>query len=203
MGKRLNNLSAITQLNNRYFAMRHGHSVGNQRGTIVSHPENGCGGFGLSEQGREQVLVSLRQDSLLDAGTVIVSSDFDRALESAAIARQSLNCRSPIETDIRLRERNFGELELCPDSAYQAVWQHDEQDPDSDYRAVESANRVMARVTGLIIDLERRFADTSLLLVSHGDALQILLTAFAGRDASTHRQLQHLQTAEIRCLRFA
>ena len=52
MGKRLNNLSAITRLNNRYFAMRHGHSVGNQRGTIVSHPENGCGGFGLSELGR-------------------------------------------------------------------------------------------------------------------------------------------------------
>ena len=201
--KRLNNLSAITQLNNRYFAMRHGHSVGNQRGTIVSHPENGCGGFGLSEQGREQVLVSLRQDSLLDAGTVIVSSDFDRALESADIARQALNCRSRIEVDFRLRERNFGELELGSDRAYSAVWQQDEQDPDSDFRGVESANRVMARVTELIVDLERRFVDTSLLLVSHGDALQILQTAFAGRDASTHRQLQHLQTAEIRCLRLA
>jgi broad specificity phosphatase PhoE len=68
---------------------------------------------------------------------------------------------------------------------------------------VESVNQVMSRVTELIIDLERRFADTSLLLVSHGDALQILQTAFAGRDASTHRQLQHLQTAEIRCFRLA
>jgi broad specificity phosphatase PhoE len=203
MGKRLNNLSAITQLNNRYFAMRHGHSVGNQRGIIVSHPENGCGGFGLSEQGQDQVRVSLQMDASLDADTMIVSSDFNRALESAAIVRQALNSRSPIETDIRLRERNFGELELCPDSAYQAVWQQDERDPDSDCRGVESVNQVMSRVTELIVDLERRFVDTSLLLVSHGDALQILQTAFAGRDASTHRQLQHLQTAEIRCFRLA
>ena len=149
------------------------------------------------------MLVSLRQDSLLDAGAVIVSSDFDRALESAVIARHALNCRAPIETDIRLRERNFGELELGSDRAYSAVWQQDEQDPDSDFRGVESANRVMARVTELIVDLERRFVDTSLLLVSHGDALQILQTAFAGRDASMHRQLQHLQTAEIRCFRLA
>jgi broad specificity phosphatase PhoE len=203
MEKRLNNLSAISQLNNHYYVMRHGHSLGNQQGIIVSHPENGCGGFGLSEQGQDQVQASLQMDVSLDTDTMIVSSDFNRALESAAIARQALNCRALVEIDVRLRERNFGELELGPDSAYQAVWQQDALDPDSDYRAVESVNQVMSRVTGLIVDLERRFANTSLLLVSHGDALQILQTAFAGRDASSHRQLQHLQTAEIRCLRLA
>ena len=200
MGKRLNNLSAITQLNNRYFVMRHGHSLGNQQGIIVSHPQNGCGGFGLSEQGRDQVQASMQMDASLDADTIIVSSDFNRALESAVIARQVLNGRALVETDVRLRERNFGELELGPDSAYQAVWQHDERDPDSDYRAVESVNQVTSRVTELVVDLERRFVDASLLLVSHGDALQILQTAFAREEASTHRQLPHLQTAEIRRL---
>jgi probable phosphoglycerate mutase len=203
MENQLNHLSNYARLGNHYYVMRHGHSLGNQQGIIVSHPQHGCSGFGLSEQGKDQVQVNLQMDSLLDSSTLIVSSDFNRALESAAIARQALNCRAPIETDIRLRERNFGELELGPDSAYQAVWQHDERDPDSDYRAVESVNQVMSRVTELIVDLERRFVDTSLLLVSHGDALQILQTAFAGCDASTHRQLQHLQTAEIRCLQLA
>ena len=199
----MNYLSNYAELSNHYYVMRHGHSLGNQQGIIVSHPQHGCAGYGLSEQGKEQVQASLQIDSLLDSSTMIVSSDFNRALESAAIARQALNCRAPFETDIRLRERNFGELELGPDSAYQAVWQHDERDPDSNHRAVESVNQVMSRVTELIVDLERRFADTSLLLVSHGDALQIMQTAFAGRDASMHRQLQHLQTAEIRALRLA
>ena len=58
----------------------------------------------------------------------------------------------------------------------------------------------MARVTALVIELERRYAATNLLLVSHGDALQILQTAFARQDAATHRQLKHLHTDEIRCL---
>ena len=199
----MNHLSNYAELGNDYYVMRHGQSLGNQQGIIVSHPQHGCAGFGLSEQGRDQVHASLQMEASLDAGTIIVSSDFNRALESAAIARQTLNCRSPVETDIRLRERNFGDLELGPDSAYHAVWQHDERDPDGDYLAVESVNQVMSRVTELIVDLERRFVDANLLLVSHGDALQILLTAFAGRDASTHRQLQHLETAEIRRLRLA
>jgi broad specificity phosphatase PhoE len=196
----LNYLCEIDRLSNRYYAMRHGHSIGNQMGIIVSHPANGCRGFGLSKQGQQQVRASLQQARLLDANTRIVSSDFTRALESAAIARRKLACTAAIETDIRLRERNFGELELGPDSAYHAVWQQDAQNPDGNFRAVESANEVMARVTALIVDLERRYTDTTLLLVSHGDALQILQTAFARRDASAHRQLQHLQTAEIRRL---
>ena len=112
--------------------------------------------------------------------------------------RQNLGCRTQIETDVRLRERNFGELELGPDTAYQSVWQQDELDPEGNFRAGESANQVMARVSALILELEQRHANATLLLVSHGDALQILQTAFARRDASEHRQLQHLQTAEIR-----
>jgi broad specificity phosphatase PhoE len=203
MEKCLNHLYAVDHLNNRYFAMRHGHSLANQQGIVVSHPENGCAGYGLSELGVEQVQSSLQQQHRLDAGTIIVSSDFRRARESAVIAQQRLGCVSPIATDIRLRERYFAELELGPDSAYQSVWHRDQQDPDSDCRGVETANQVMARVSALIIDLETRYMDTNLLLVSHGDALQILQTAFARRDASQHRQLHHLQTAEIRCLQLA
>jgi len=178
--------------------MRHGHSLANQQGIIVSDPANGCSGFGLSERGKAQVRDSLQQDKLLDANTIIVSSDFRRAYESAGIAHELLNCRSPLESDVRLRERNFGELELGPDSAYDEVWQRDELDPDGGFRAVEGVNQVMARVTALITDCEQCYAQQSLLLVSHGDALQILQTAFARRDASAHRQLVHLHTAEIR-----
>jgi len=199
----LNHLSSFDRLANRYFAMRHGHSLANQQGIIVSHPMNGCAGFGLSAQGVAQVRASLQQDRQLDASTVIVSSDFKRALESAAMVQQALTGAAPLEIDTRLRERHFGALELGPDSAYAEVWRRDAEDPDSDQRDVESANRVMARVTGLIVDLEQRYSGASLLLVSHGDALQILQTAFARQPASAHRQLQHLHTAEIRPLTLA
>jgi probable phosphoglycerate mutase len=199
----LNHISSLDRLANRYFAMRHGHSVANQRGIIVSQPENGCTGYGLSEQGAAQVRASLQRQRQLDGSTIIVSSDFKRALDTAAMVQQAIASSTTVEIDTRLRERHFGKLELGPDSAYADVWQRDSEDADSDFRGVESANRVMARVTGLIVDLEQRYTGASLLLVSHGDALQILQTAFARMPASAHRQLQHLQTAEIRPLSLA
>ena len=101
-------------------------------------------------------------------------------------------------TDIRLRERHFGELEMGSDHRYEEVWKRDRLDPFSTFCGSESANHVMQRVTALVLDLEDNYADSRILLISHGDALQILQTAFLKRDASSHRELDHLDTAEIR-----
>ena len=38
------------------------------------------------------------------------------------------------------------------------------------------------------------------LLVAHGDVLQILQAGFAGRDPREHRSLPHLPTATLRAL---
>ncbi|NNE63834.1 MAG: histidine phosphatase family protein [Gammaproteobacteria bacterium] len=198
--KILNLLPEIDRLSNRYLVMRHGHSIANAQGIIVSHPENGCFGFGLSELGRSQVEQSLQQETLLGVDTMIVCSDFMRARESAEIAHSLLDCANPIAVEPRLRERNFGELELSADKAYADVWREDMANPDSCWRGVESVNQVMRRVTAVINELENRHANAVLLLVSHGDALQILQTAFARRAASDHRELEHLHTAEIRQL---
>jgi len=201
--KLLNCILDIDRLRNRYFAMRHGHSLANLRGIIVSHPENGCGAYGLSDLGRRQVAESLAAGHSLDEKTLIVSSDFERALETARIAHRTLACETPIVIDERLRERNFGELELTSDDGYAAVWTQDSVDPDSSWRGAESANRVMRRVTSLVADYESSHRQATLLLVSHGDALQLLQTAFRKQDASRHRALEHLQTAEIRRLELA
>lgn len=198
----LNYLLEIDRLSNRYFAMRHGHSTANQQGIIVSHPENGCDQYGLSNLGRLQVKESLQNFVLLDVNTIIVSSDFSRARESAEIASALLHCDGSINLDLRLRERDFGELELASDSGYADVWQEDAANPDSRLRGVESVNQVMTRVTSVVAEYEDRYSGATILLVSHGDALQILQTAFARKDGSSHRQLDHLHTAQIRQLQF-
>ncbi len=198
----MNCLLEFDHLNNRYFAMRHGHSLANQRAIIVSQPENGLEGFGLSDRGRVQVRESLQHFSVSLANIIIVSSDFCRARESAEIAAQSLGTVEAINLDPRLRERNFGELELTADSGYADVWEADADNPDHQVMGVESVNQVMQRVTSLIVEYEDCRSNTSILLVSHGDALQILETAFARMDGSAHRQLEHLHTAQIRELQF-
>lgn len=196
----MNYLLHHRHLANRYFAVRHGNSLANQQGIIVSHPQNGVSGYGLSETGRLQVIESVGRDSQLDTATIIVSSDFRRASETAGIIHDLLSSKASPCIDQRLRERHFGELELGPDDAYASVWREDEINADNRQRAVESPNQVMTRVSELILDYESRYAEATVLLVSHGDALQILQTAFAGQDASNHRRQRHLATAEIRPL---
>ncbi len=190
-------------LRNRYLVMRHGHSLANEQGIIVSHPDNGCHGYGLSELGQGQVELSLQRAPGLDDETVIVSSDFRRALESAQIAHAALAARHPIKIEPRLRERYFGELELSSDQGYSQVWRADADDPDSEVGGMESANQVMQRMTSVVVEIEAERRDATILLVSHGDALQLLQTAFQKQDASWHRSLLHLETAEIRRLELA
>ena len=44
----MNNLKGITELNNRYFVLRHGESRANTKQIIVSDPKNGLFDFGLT-----------------------------------------------------------------------------------------------------------------------------------------------------------
>ncbi len=196
----MNHLLPLDHLANRYFAMRHGQSLANLEKIIVSHPQNGIDDYGLNEQGIIQVRESVQSDPRLGSHLLIVSSDFKRARQSAEIAHELLGCTNPLCLDERLRERNFGEWELTPDSAYPMVWARDEIDPDNVDKGVESPNQVMQRVSALVYEFEQTHSGATILMVSHGDALQILQTAFSKQDASNHRRQQHLQTAEIRRL---
>src|SRR5512144_204952 len=100
-------------LRNSYYALRHGRSVANDEELIVSHPDQGVPEYGLSEEGRRQVAESVAEAmrrGLLDENTLVVTSDFARARQSAGIAAELLGARTIIVTP-RLRERFFGKWE--------------------------------------------------------------------------------------------
>ena len=194
----MNHLQSINKLNNQYFALRHGESIANQKGLIVSSPENGIKNYGLSETGRKQIETSIRGNDKVKKVTKVISSDFLRTVESAAIAHQCLHSKTEIQYDKKLRERFFGDHELQDNSYYQKVWDDDKLDSSHTNNNVESADAVMERTTSLVMTLENEFNGESFLLVSHGDALQILQAAFNKTPASLHRSLPNLDTAEIR-----
>ncbi len=175
--------------------MRHGESEANIAGIIVSDPESGCNGFGLTDKGREQVEKSIRQFSVQKL-KAIITSDFLRARQTAEIAANILQLTT-LNVNTGLRERWFGEWEGKADIHYEDVWMHDEQPDEVGYKQVENVESVLQRGLGVINQLEKQYENASLLLVSHGDMLQILRTAFEGLAASKHRQLPHHQTAEI------
>jgi probable phosphoglycerate mutase len=200
----MNNIKKINHLSNRYFALRHGESKANILGIILSDPKSGTVDFGLSDKGKEEIRESVKKSlekGILDKDTIIVSSDFTRARESAEIARIVLGTNKFIISK-NLRERNFGDFEKMKDSNYKKVWNYDKLNPNHKIKNVESANEVLARVIDLILNLEKRFIGKKILLVSHGDVLQILQTGFLKTYASKHREIPHLNTSEIRELKL-
>ncbi len=195
----MNHLEAVERLSNRYFVMRHGQSKANLAGIIVSRVQtDACGDYGLSEVGREQVLSAARRREL-PAGTLVCSSDFARAAQTARIMAQYLGSPQVVFAGA-LRERCFGIWEGTPTGNYQQVWTADEAGTGGN--GIEPPHAVLDRATAFIVGLEQQYADLDILLVSHGDTLQILQAGFGRTDPSMHRHLPHLETAEIRRMRL-
>lgn len=184
------------ELKNNYFLLRHGNSLANQRGTIVSNPEVGTTRYGLSKVGTNQVNIASEYFTVKDK-IIIYSSDFKRAKETAEIIQQKLSVEVIVYTEM-LRERFFGLYEGLDDSRYTDVWERDKKNEDNTYNSVESPRQVAERTKLLVEQIESQYSKKNILLVSHGDCLQILQTVFAGISPAAHRSLPHLQTAEIR-----
>jgi broad specificity phosphatase PhoE len=197
----MNHLRGVDHLANRFSVMRHGQSKANVARVIVSRIDNDReGDYGLTEFGRRQALAAA-QGCGLPGDMLIYSSDFTRARQTAQVMREYLG--SPeVVVAAALRERCFGQWEGSATVNYARVWAADETDPGRADGDVEPAAAVLDRATAFIARLERRHRGRDILLVSHGDTLQILQAGFAGLDPSRHRSVPHLATAEIRLLRL-
>jgi probable phosphoglycerate mutase len=185
------------ELRNTYHVLRHGHSVANQLRLIVSSPAVGLEAYGLSDRGADEVRASIRAKAAGLAGIRrIYCSDFLRTRQSAEIAAESI--QAPVECSWRLRERGFGDWEGSGSDHYQQVWERDAADDSHRDWNVESVRDVARRLMGLLREIESAGSGQAYLLVSHGDPLQILLTAVSGADLRSHRRLDPLRTAELR-----
>ena len=197
----MNHLSGVDHLANRFSIMRHGQSMANVGGIIVSRIENDRrGDYGLSELGRQQALATARGCGL-PGDTVICSSDFSRARQTAEVVRAHLGALEVVIAEA-LRERCFGEWEGSATDNYARVWAADETNSGHADGNVEPVAAVLDRTTAFIVDLERRYSGRDILLVSHGDTLQILQAGFLRMNPSRHRSLPDLETAEIRQVRL-
>ena len=201
----MNHLESIDKLKNDYFALRHGQSRANVAKIVLSDLEDGKKEeYTLTKEGEGQVEISVKKakgEELLGSDTIIYSSPFSRARKTAEIAKEILGVQENIIFDDRLRERWFGDWEKTDSTAYEKVWKSDEINPEHKEKNVESSAEVLKRTTSLIKDLEEKYEGRNILLVSHGDALQILQTGFLKISPAKHRGVKHLETAEIRRLK--
>ncbi|HNW05392.1 MAG TPA: histidine phosphatase family protein [archaeon] len=184
-------------MKNTYFLMRHGQSTGNVKHIIVSDPKNGVPHYGLSAFGKQQALDSIRSNKDLDKHTIIYSSDFKRARETAEIVRDHIKAK-PIILTKALRERNFGKFEKKDyTNFYLKVWECDFT--GKPFKGIESVYSIANRFRELLDDLEKKHKGKKILLVTHGDVASVGLTVFNNKDPKYHNKIySSLKTAEIK-----
>lgn len=190
-----------TELTKRWFVLRHGRSQANETGIVASQLSNAGTAFGLTDSGREEVEVSVRQAQYLlqkAPPLSILMSPLLRTRQTAEIAATMLGVQP--EIDQRLIERDFGDYELLSDDHYQHVWEADRIDPERVPGRAESVYRVTERVCDLILEFEKKPDIATYLLVTHCDVAMILSSAFQNLDPRNHRLLDPIKTGEIRAL---
>lgn len=180
---------------NTYFGLRHGESEANTLGIIVSLPINGLRRYGLTVAGAAQVAASCDQTDL-GLPIIIVSSDFKRTIETAQIAAH--HYKTSYSTSPLLRERNFAAFELQSNDNYAKVWSNDAHSTVSP--GTETTNSVAKRCSKLIDELENKYSNSSVLIVSHGDTLQIMQCVLQGMPPAKHRSIRHFNPGELRRL---
>eukprot|EP00434_Breviolum_minutum_P004966 symbB.v1.2.004381.t1/scaffold246.1/size253235/7 len=191
------------KLRHRFFALRHGESKANVAKIIISDPKVGTKAYGLTAAGRRGATKAGKIFKNSAAKRVVmVTSDFCRARETAQLFAKALRKAGrvcPLRIAKELRERRFGSLEAESDCRYPEVWAKDQVDCSARPFGVEAAEAVQRRTSKLVARLDREAPlGADVVLVSHGDALQILQTAFMGLSAKKHRTLPHLDRAELR-----
>ena len=196
-------------LKHEYIFVRHGHSIPNERGVIVSALAHGCSPeYGLSAKGKVQVVATgkeLKQFVVQRSGTklenvYVLSSPFTRAKETAEAIAAELGVEQKnfsLVTD--LRERYFGEKELMSDKEYAEVWAEDKKSASHTVFGVESVEQVWNRVSSIFRYCEKHVHTPSvIILVAHGDTIQISETAIRGMPLKDHRSIEHMNQAEWR-----
>mmetsp|Transcript_16637 Transcript_16637/g.32235 ORF Transcript_16637/g.32235 Transcript_16637/m.32235 type:complete len:270 (-) Transcript_16637:316-1125(-) len=195
---------------NEIFLVRHGQSEANVAGIISSHPDVGTKKHTLTPRGEEQARRAGNRlkaycaekgipEDKIPENVIVRCSDFTRTRRTAAIVAEELGVpASEVQTCIEFRERFFGSFDGQSDEKYKDVWNFDEHSILHEQFGAESIASVLKRAAGKIVALDREFKGKIIVIVAHGDVLQISRTGFQGEyPPALHRYGDHLQTGSV------
>ncbi len=190
------------QLNNTYYLFRHGQSETNTKRIINGDPSSGLYSFGLTEEGKEQVkevAKEYKDTSIFAQDSIIFTSDFLRTRQTADIIAGVIKSNHVYTTE-KLRERSFGDFEKKSKDNLESIWESDMRNTTKRFMHVETTQEVFDRVDAFINELEEKYTNKTIILVSHGDVLQILLACWQNFSPGEHRNVFPIKNAEVRKL---
>ncbi|MES3032156.1 MAG: class I tRNA ligase family protein [Patescibacteria group bacterium] len=166
---------------NKYFVMRHGESESNikhgSHGVISSREENVDH---LTEVGRGQVEKTAKElkNKKID---LVFASPLMRTRETLAILKEKLGLtEEQIVFDKRLQEIQGGSFEGKPWDAYLRTLLDPKERFLKSHEGVESLLEVKKRVGNVIYELEEKYSEKNILIISHGGPLWMFYSVLHG-----------------------
>jgi isoleucyl-tRNA synthetase len=173
---------------NRYLAMRHGETENNVASILSSDPAKNP----LTPKGREQVLARA-QDLKANPPTRIFASPVLRTKESAEILRKEFGLpEDALVLDDRLRELGLGEFEgkhLNDLLSWRATHGYEDA-PEGGESDLEAKRRFGA----FLFEIESRYKDEIILIVTHGIGLECLSVLVEGPDSKVAKEMVDLMS---------
>jgi len=157
---------------NKYFVMRHGGTEGNQAGIVSFKNQKEDN---LTEKGKAQVILTaekIKKEKI----DLIITSDFTRTQETAEELRLALGLpKEAVIEDPRLHEINPGEFDGRPWRDYHM---HAEMVGKNWFEhkigGGESLMEVKERTAGALYELEAKYQNKNIVLVTHGGPAWLL-----------------------------
>ncbi|KAL0334506.1 UNVERIFIED_CONTAM: hypothetical protein Sradi_4662500 [Sesamum radiatum] len=136
------------------------------------------------------LLEELKEKEISLENVRICYSPFSRTSHTAKVVASVLDIPfegSQCKVIPDIRERFFGpSFELKSHDKYPEIWAMDEKDPFMQPEGGESVDDVVTRLTKALAIMESEFQECTVLIVSHGDPLQILQTILsAAKEQAT------------------
>lgn len=161
-------------LKNTYYLLRHGEAISNVKQIVSSWPEELKNP--LTIMGRKQVREAARK--LKNKGiSLIFSSDLLRTQQTADIVGRTLKIKPKF--DKRLREISFGGLNGRP--AEELLYLSFEKDRiKHSFQKSETYKNVLERVWDFFAEINRKYKNKNILVISHQCPLWILENRIKG-----------------------
>lgn len=188
---------------NKYFVMRHGEAESNIKGIISSKIEDEDH---LTEEGKKQVLAVIPElkNKKID---LIISSSFIRTKESAEIIKKALK----IEDDNFIFDKRIWELSagVLDGGIWNDYWEVRKKMNGYFFKPEngESHKELKLRITSFLYDLEEKYKNKNILIITHEGPARVLFAGAKGlNDLETIKYLKNyiknFKNAEVKELNF-
>ncbi len=161
-------------LNNKYFLLRHGQTIYQQQGLKMNYPPDSPYELELTDEGKKMVEDSaekLKKENV----DLILASPYLRTEQTAKIASRVLDIpEDKINYDDRIVDINLGKFMGRPMQESWDFYEGGDKKFTNRPEGGESWGDILERVKSFLDDIEKKYKDKNILIVSHADPIWIM-----------------------------